>query len=85
MEVKLFISFFGNGFNFNYNLGGNWEFQWYTNNRSNSFVEDGILYLKPTMTAETIGDEAMKNGGKVNLFSGSPSEDCTDNSNYGKV
>lgn len=25
----------------------------------------------------------MVNGGKVNLYSGSPSEDCTDNSNYG--
>ncbi|KAI8078495.1 concanavalin A-like lectin/glucanase domain-containing protein [Thamnidium elegans] len=63
--------------------GGNWEFQWYTNNRSNSFVEDGVLYLKPTMTADTIGEEAMKSGGKVNLYSGAPSEDCTDNSNFG--
>jgi hypothetical protein len=59
------------------NIGGNWEFQWYTNNRSNSFVEDGILYLKPTMTEDTIGEEAMKYSGRVNLYSGSPSEDCT--------
>ncbi|EPB91375.1 hypothetical protein HMPREF1544_01696 [Mucor circinelloides 1006PhL] len=63
--------------------GGNWEFQYYTNNRSNSFVEDGILYLKPTMTSATIGEEALKNGGRMNLYSGAPSEDCTDNSNYG--
>nr|KAG5688615.1 hypothetical protein BaRGS_033431 [Batillaria attramentaria] len=27
--------------------GGNWEFQYYTNNRSNSYTRDGILYLKP--------------------------------------
>ncbi|CEP13881.1 hypothetical protein [Parasitella parasitica] len=57
--------------------GGNWEFQYYTNNRSNSFVENGILYLKPTMTSDTIGEEALKNGGRMNLYSGSPSEDCT--------
>lgn len=28
----------------------NWEFQQYTNNRSNSFVEDGNLNIKPTLT-----------------------------------
>jgi hypothetical protein len=33
--------------------GGNWEFQWYTNNRSNSWVEDGVLNLKPTLTVTT--------------------------------
>ncbi|CAO3620269.1 unnamed protein product [Mucor hiemalis] len=64
-------------------VGGNWEFQWYTNNRSNSFVENGVLYLKPTLTEDTIGEEAMRNGGRVNLYAGSPSEDCTDNSNFG--
>ena len=25
----------------------NWEFQIYDNNRSNSYVRDGILYIKP--------------------------------------
>lgn len=29
----------------------NWEFQWYTNNRSNSYVEDGILKIRPTLTS----------------------------------
>lgn len=28
--------------------GGNWEFQMYSNNRTNSFVEDGILHIRPT-------------------------------------
>jgi hypothetical protein len=37
--------------------GGNWEFQYYTNNRTNSFVEDGVLYLQPTLTEHTIGEE----------------------------
>ncbi|KAI7906699.1 concanavalin A-like lectin/glucanase domain-containing protein [Cokeromyces recurvatus] len=63
--------------------GGNWEFEYYTNNRSNSFVKDGILYLKPTLTAERIGEEAVKNGGVISLYGGAPSVDCTDNSNYG--
>ena len=25
--------------------GGNWEFEMYTNNRTNSFVKDGLLYI----------------------------------------
>ena len=25
--------------------GGNWEFEMYWNNRTNSFVEDGVLHL----------------------------------------
>ena len=33
--------------------GGNWEFEYYTNNRSNSYVRDGILYIKPTLTNNT--------------------------------
>lgn len=33
-----------------------WEFQWYTNNRSNSFVEDGNLNLRPTLTADDFGE-----------------------------
>lgn len=39
--------------------------------------------MKPTLTEDTIGEEAMRNGGRVNLYAGSPSEDCTDNSNFG--
>ncbi|CEI90635.1 hypothetical protein RMCBS344292_04953 [Rhizopus microsporus] len=67
-----------------YNIpGGNWEFQYYTNNRSNSFVEDGILYIKPTLTSDFLGEDALKEGGRIALYSGSPSEDCTDNSNFG--
>ena len=40
----------------------------YTNNRTNSFVEDGVLYLKPTFAANLIGEEKMKSGGKINLW-----------------
>jgi hypothetical protein len=53
--------------------GGNWEFQWYTNNRTNSFIENGVLYLRPTLTADYMGEEKMMNGGSVNLWA----EGCT--------
>ena len=36
------------------------EFQYYTNNRTNSFVEDGVLYLQPTLTENTIGEENVR-------------------------
>ncbi|KAI8908344.1 glucan binding protein-2 [Gorgonomyces haynaldii] len=42
--------------------GGNWEFEWYTNNRTNSFVENGVLYLKPTFTSDNIGADKVLNG-----------------------
>lgn len=25
--------------------GGNWEFEWYVNNRTNSYIKDGVLYM----------------------------------------
>jgi len=42
--------------------GGNKEFQVYVNNRSNSFVRDGSLYLKPTLTKDTYGEDFLKTG-----------------------
>ncbi|XP_037916848.1 beta-1,3-glucan-binding protein-like [Hermetia illucens] len=42
--------------------GGNWEFQWYTNNRSNSYTEDGILHIKPTLTSEIYGEAFLSSG-----------------------
>ncbi|KAJ3309534.1 hypothetical protein HDV04_005974, partial [Boothiomyces sp. JEL0838] len=60
---------------------GNWEFQYYTNNRTNSFVEDGVLYIKPTLTADRIGLDTMLNGGTLDLWS----EGCTNNAFFGCV
>ena len=40
--------------------GGNWEFQLYHNNRTNSYVKDGVLYIKPTLTADRIGESNLK-------------------------
>ncbi|XP_052122015.1 beta-1,3-glucan-binding protein-like [Frankliniella occidentalis] len=42
--------------------GGNNEFQYYRNSRNNSYVRDGILYLKPTLTADEFGEDLVKNG-----------------------
>ena len=42
--------------------GGNGEFQVYVNNRSNSFVRDGSLFLKPTLTQDTYGEPFLTSG-----------------------
>ncbi len=42
--------------------GGNNEFQVYVNNRSNSFVRDGSLYLKPSLTSDTYGEGFITSG-----------------------
>lgn len=37
--------------------GGNWEFQWYDNDPVNSYVENGVLYLRPSFTSDYLGGE----------------------------
>lgn len=63
--------------------GGNWEFQYYTNNRSNSFTRDGVLYLKPTLTAETLNDQSLMGGSEINLWGSTPADQCTGNAFFG--
>lgn len=63
--------------------GGNWEFQYYTNNRSNSYVRDSTLFLKPTLTADTIGEANVLNGHTLDLWGSSPSDQCTGNAWWG--
>eukprot|EP00354_Favella_ehrenbergii_P003095 CAMPEP_0170456332 /NCGR_PEP_ID=MMETSP0123-20130129/4005_1 /TAXON_ID=182087 /ORGANISM="Favella ehrenbergii, Strain Fehren 1" /LENGTH=326 /DNA_ID=CAMNT_0010719781 /DNA_START=48 /DNA_END=1028 /DNA_ORIENTATION=+ len=62
--------------------GGNWEFEWYANNRTNSFVEDGVLYLQPTLFKDNIGDAAMHTG-DINIWGGTPAAACTSNAFFG--
>eukprot|EP00128_Syssomonas_multiformis_P016819 Colp12_sorted_trinity150504_noHs@18910 len=62
--------------------GGNWEFEWYVNNRSNSYVRDGKLYIKPTLTEDAIGEQTMRTG-TVDIWGQSPAELCTGNAFYG--
>lgn len=65
--------------------GGNWEFQYYTNNRTNSFVEEGVLYLQPTLTAETLGEENVlgEKPFRYDMWGMWPSDACTSNAFYG--
>nr|CAH0106512.1 unnamed protein product [Daphnia galeata] len=42
--------------------GGNSEFQYYDNLPENSYVRDGILYIKPTLTADRFGEDFLYNG-----------------------
>jgi beta-glucanase (GH16 family) len=65
--------------------GGNWEFEYYVNNRSNSFVENGVLYLKPTLLEDRIGKEAVS-GAKpttLEIWGSQPADVCTGNAFYG--
>lgn len=55
--------------------GGNAEFQWYVNDRANSFTTDGNLHLKPTYTAD-VYSEAFLNSGHVEIPSNECSEGC---------
>lgn len=63
--------------------GGNWEFEWYTNNRSNSFVENGVLAIKPTLTADYIGADNLDNGYVLEVWGNTPAGQCTGNQFYG--
>lgn len=58
--------------------GGNWEFNWYVNDRNNSYARDGYLHLKPTLTSETFG-ESFLTSGLVRI----PASECTQSNNYG--
>ncbi|CAK8694096.1 unnamed protein product [Clavelina lepadiformis] len=62
--------------------GGNWEFQIYTNNRSNSYVRDNTLFIKPTLTADHYG-ESFLSSGTIDLWGGSPADFCTANAWWG--
>ncbi|ETO21442.1 hypothetical protein RFI_15764, partial [Reticulomyxa filosa] len=62
---------------------GNWEFEYYTNNRSNSYVKNGTLYLKPTLTNNTFTAPNYLFSGELNLWGTNPADICTTNYDYG--
>lgn len=63
--------------------GGNWEFEYYDNNRSNSFVRDGMLHIKPTLLADEIGEANLHGGYTLDIWGGSPADLCTAPQFYG--
>ncbi|CAB3369581.1 Hypothetical predicted protein [Cloeon dipterum] len=62
--------------------GGNWEFQMYYNNRSNSYVKDSKLFIKPGLTSDQYG-EAFLSSGVLNLHNGNPADQCTNPAFFG--
>lgn len=58
--------------------GGNWEFQWYLNNRDNSFTKNGNLHIKPRLTSDYFG-EAFLSSGRVVI----PPNECTNDQWWG--
>ncbi|XP_065077163.1 beta-1,3-glucan-binding protein-like [Ochlerotatus camptorhynchus] len=60
----------------------NWDFQWFTNNRSNSFVKEGNLFIRPTLTVDEYG-EAFLRSGDLNIHGGSAADYCTKQSTFG--
>ena len=63
--------------------GGNWEFQVYWNNRSNSYCQDSKLLIKPQLTSDRFGEEMVRNGGRFDLWGGQPGDLCTSPGFYG--
>ena len=63
---------------------GNKEFQYYTNNRTNSYIKDRCLYLKPTLTNDTYDDNFLTSG-TLDLWGTNPFSDCTTNQYNGCV
>lgn len=57
--------------------GGSWEFQWYNNNRTNSYVEDGTLHIVPSLLSDETG-EGFLTSGLLSVHGGTPAEQCTD-------
>ncbi|CED82980.1 Glycoside hydrolase, family 16 [Phaffia rhodozyma] len=52
-------------------VGGfrNGEFEWDTNATENSFVEDNVLYIVPTLTSDVLSDAQIQNGYTLDLGS----------------
>lgn len=63
--------------------GGNWEFQYYDNNRSNSYVKDGVLYIKPSFLVDDIGEGSLRGGYNLDVWGSSPATLCTGPHFYG--
>jgi len=62
---------------------GNWEFQRYGNNRTNSYVKDGVLYIKPTLTIDQFTEPGFLESARWDLWGGSPEGTCTGNFQWG--
>lgn len=48
-----------------------YDFQWFDNNRSNSFVKNGLLYIRPTLVADIFGEKFLTEG-TLNIHGSTP-------------
>lgn len=58
--------------------GGNYEFQWYVNDRFNSYTAGGNLHIKPSFTSDIFGNDFLYSGRVI-----IPPEECTHSWNWG--
>ena len=65
--------------------GGNYEFQYYTNNRTSSYAEDGVLHIQPTLLADQIGEGAVRGffPYTMNVWGAQPADLCTGHAFFG--
>jgi len=49
------------------NGGGNNEFNYHTGSKNNSYVRNGVLYLRPTLTSDRLGTKAVEGGYTLNM------------------
>ncbi|KAG0012713.1 hypothetical protein BGZ80_011562 [Entomortierella chlamydospora] len=61
----------------------NHEVQVYINNRTNTFVKDGIFDIRPTLIEYRIGAQAFHDGGVLDMRGTDPGTQCTGNYDYG--
>lgn len=57
--------------------GGNWEFEFYSNNRTTSYVQGGNLYLQPRLLSDMIGEANVQNGFTLDAWGLTPASQCT--------
>merc|ERR1739838_462109 len=62
--------------------GGNWEFQVYGNNRTNSYVKDNTLFVKPTLLSDHYGENFLSSG-SLDIWGSNPGDVCTGNGYWG--
>ena len=46
-------------------------------------MRDGVLYLKPTLTTDFLGDPTLMGGASIDLWGSNPADQCTGNAFYG--
>ena len=62
---------------------GNGEFQMTTDDSANSYIKNGQLYIRPTLTSDDIGADKVINGGSVTLDGCTASTDSSSSGSDG--